>query len=148
VVLSKFIGCLTFFLLLWTIWALYLIALRVEGGREFDYRPLLGFYFALAITGAGFVGMGLFFSSLSRNQVIAAVLTFIGMLMIFCFRFMSSFEPIAPIWRGVFRHLSFSDLWEAALLGQIHVREIILQGTFAFFWLFMATKVLEARRWS
>ena len=148
VVLSKFIACLIFFLLLWAIWAFYLIALRVEGGKEFDYRPLLGFYFALTITGAGFVSMGLFFSSLSRNQVIGAVLTFIAMLVIFCFRFLSNFEPIAPLWRGVFRHLSFSDLWEAALLGQIHVREIVLQGSFAFFWLYLTTKVLEARRWS
>ncbi len=148
VVLSKFFAGLAFFLMLWSIWALYLIALRVEGGKEFDYRPLLGYYFALTITGAGFISMGLFFSSLSRNQVIGAVLTFIGMLVIFCFRFLSNFEPIAPIWRGVFKHLSYSDLWDAALLGQIHVREIILQGSFAFFWLFLTVKVLEARRWS
>jgi ABC-type transport system involved in multi-copper enzyme maturation permease subunit len=148
VVLSKFVGCLAFFVMLWGIWALYLIALRVEGGKEFDYRPLLGFYFVLTITGTAFVSMGLFFSSLSRNQVIGAVLTFMGMLVIFFLGILSSLEAVAPLWRGVFRHLSYADLWEAALLGQVHVREIVLQGTFAFFWLFMATKVLEARRWS
>lgn len=148
VVLSKFIAALAFFLMLWAIWALYLVALRVEGGKEFDYRPLIGFYFALTITGAGFISMGLFFSSLSRNQVIAAVLTFMGMLVLFVFRGLANMQDVAPMWRGVYRHVSFADLWDAALIGQIHVRAIVLQGSFAFFWLYLTTKVLEARRWS
>lgn len=151
VVLSKFLASLAFFMLLWGIWALYLIALRVEGGKEFDYRPLLGFYLALTISGAGFISMGLFFSSLSRNQVIASVLTFIGMLVIFFIGMLGRqdrFTEIAPQWRAVYLHLSYTNLWEASLVGQIHLREIMLQGSFAFFWLFLTVKVLEARRWS
>ena len=34
---------------------LFLLVLRAEGGQEFDYRPLLGFWAALAATGAAFV---------------------------------------------------------------------------------------------
>jgi len=149
VVLSKFIAGLIFYMLLWAIWALFLIALRVESGTEFDYRPLLSFYLALALSGAGFISMGLFFSSLSKNQIIAAVLTFIGMWVIFLGgRFFQGFEAVGPMWRSVFKHLSYSDVWDAALHGQVHLREIILQGSFTFFWLFLTMKVLEARRWS
>ena len=148
VVLSKFFACLIFFMLLWGIWALYLIALRVEGGKEFDYRPLLSFYLALAFCGSGFISMGIFFSSLSQNQIIAAVLTFIGMLVIMILGFLQNFEGVAPIWRVVFKNLSYSEVWEASLKGRLMVREMILQGSFTVFWLFLTVKVLEARRWS
>jgi ABC-2 type transport system permease protein len=149
VVLSKFFACLIFFMLLWSLWALYLIGLRSEGGaNEFDYRPLLSFYLALAVSGAGFVSMGLFFSSLSKNQVIAAVLTFIGMLLLFFVGRLQNFEGAAPLWRNVYKHISYGDLWNASLHGRMQVRELILQGSFAVFWLFLTIRVLESRRWT
>ena len=148
VVLSKFIAGLIFFMLLWGIWALYLIALRVEGGKEFDYRPILSFYLALLFCGASFVSMGLFFSSLSKNQIIGAVLTFIGMLAAIVVSMVQNAEFVGKVWQGVFRHISFRELWGESLNGRIHVRDMILQGSFSIFWLFLTVKVLEARRWS
>src|SRR5207302_1511061 len=47
VVLSKFLATWVFFLLTWVPAALFLVALRVEGGQAFDYKPLLSFYIAL-----------------------------------------------------------------------------------------------------
>ena len=113
--------------------------------------PLLSFALALGVTGAGFIAMGLFFSSLSKNQVIAAVLTFIGMVFIFLLGALGQFErfeAVSPMWRAVFRNISYSNLWESSLMGRVQVRQMILQGSFAFFWLFLTVKVLEARRWS
>ena len=49
----------------------------------FDYRPLLCLLIGLVVSGMGFVSMGLFFSSIGKNQIIAAVLTFTGMLAVF-----------------------------------------------------------------
>ena len=42
---------------------------RYEVNQPFDYRPLLSFYVALAAQGLAFVGMGLFFSSMTDNQI-------------------------------------------------------------------------------
>src|SRR5437879_3140322 len=80
VVLSKFLASWIFFMLTWVPWGLFLVALRVEGGQPFEYRPLLSFYIAMACSGAAFLAMGLFFSSLTRNQIVSAILTFVGML--------------------------------------------------------------------
>ncbi len=82
VILSKFIGAWLFFMVLWLPWWLFLVALRLEGGQEFDIRPLIGFWIALAFSGAAFVAMGMFFSSLSRDQIVAAVLAFMGMMIL------------------------------------------------------------------
>ena len=45
-----------------------------EEFRAAAHRPLLGFLIALACTGASCLSMGQFFSSLTRNQIAAAIL--------------------------------------------------------------------------
>ena len=93
--------------------------------------------------------MGLFFSSLSKNQIIAAVLTFAGMLVIFLLYFLQQqVDSVGPVWRAVFKRLTYHELWDAALRGRLMVRDMFLQASLAFFWLFLTVKVLEARRWS
>ncbi len=148
VVLSKFVAGLTFFMILWGIWGLYLIALRVESAKEFDYRPVISFYIALLFSGAGFISMGLFFSSLTKSQIVGAMLCFVGMLTLIVISMIYSLPDVGPVWQAVFRHLSFRQLWIDSLQGRVHVRDMILQGSFSIFWLFLTVKVLEARRWS
>jgi hypothetical protein len=146
VTLSKFFAALIYFLVLWVPWGLYLVALRAESGQVFDYRPLLGFYLVLAVTGAGFISMGLFFSSLTRNQIVAAALTFAGMVFLFAFFFLG--QVAGPDWRPVFQHLSFVDFWFETLAGRLSLRDLLLHSSLTVFWLTLTVKVLEARRWA
>jgi ABC-type transport system involved in multi-copper enzyme maturation permease subunit len=146
VVVSKFLAGLIYYLFLWMPWGLFLIALRVEGGREFDYRPLLSFGVVLAATGAAFVAMGVFFSALTRNQIVAAVLTFVGMIVLLSMYFVQ--ERVSPHWQPILAQISFVDLWFESLSGKLFVRSIIAQLSIAVFWLFLAVKALEARKWS
>ena len=146
VVLSKFFAALIFYLVLWVPWGLFLVALRVEGGQPFDYLPLLSFYVTLFCSGATFVAMGLFFSSLTRNQIVAAVLSFMGMMFFLAF-FMLQRVDIGPNWTVLFRHLSFVDLWIQSLGGMLYIRDLVLWLSMAVFWLFLTVKVLESRKW-
>jgi ABC-type transport system involved in multi-copper enzyme maturation permease subunit len=147
VVLSKFLAALRFFLLLWYPWALYLVALRVEGGEEFDYRPLLSFALALLVTGAHFVALGLFFSSLTRNQMIAAVLTFMGMFLQLGFYILRRMAGEGTAWHTVLGYISFLDLWGESLQGIVVPRLFVFHVSAAVFWLFLTVRVLEARKW-
>jgi ABC-type transport system involved in multi-copper enzyme maturation permease subunit len=148
VVLSKFFAALIYYLFLWIPWGLFLLALRLEGGSAFDYRPLLSFAVILVATGAAFIAMGVFFSALTRNQIIAAVLTFLGMMVLLAFFFLKDLERIGPNWQNVFTQLGFVDLWIESLNGKLYLRSVILQLSLAVFWLFLAVKALEARKWS
>jgi gliding motility-associated transport system permease protein len=146
VVLSKFFAGLIYYLFLWLPWGLFLVALRVEGGREFDYRPLLSFAIVLVTTGAAFVAMGVFFSALTRNQIVSAVLTFVGMMLLLGFYFIQS--RVSPQWQTVLSQIGFVDLWIESLSGKLFIRSIIVQLSIAVFWLFLAVKALEARKWT
>src|SRR5262249_47366581 len=89
ITLSKFLAAWIFYQLTWLpIW-FFMVAFRLMGADPFDYRPLISFYFGMAATGAGFVAMGLFFSSVTRNQIVAAVLSFLGMCVNFSFVFLN-----------------------------------------------------------
>ncbi|HTK77576.1 MAG TPA: hypothetical protein VL371_20085, partial [Gemmataceae bacterium] len=147
VVLSKFFAALIYYLLLWVPWGLFLIELRVDGGKPFDYLPLLSFYGALVCSGAAFVAMGLFFSSLTRNQIIAAVMTFMGMMFLLIF-FLLERLNVGPTLAALFKQLSFIDLWITSLGGKLYIRDVVLQLSVAAFWLYLTVKVLEARKWS
>lgn len=149
VVLSKFLATWIFFLVCWVPAGLFLIALRLETGQEFDYRPLLSFYAALAACGAAFVAIGLFFSALSSNQIVAAVLTFAVMLgLMMCFFIKQETTGFGTTARQFLARLSYIDLWMESLEGQLPLRDVLVWLSAAVFGLFLTVKVLEARKWN
>ncbi len=150
VVLSKLFAALTFFMLLWLPLGLCLVSLRIEGGEPFEYRPVLIFYMMLAFLGANLLSMGLFFSSLTKNQIIAAVMTVVGMML-----FLAAFFIIARQGNSqagsalvpILNHVSYIDLWINSLQGEITPKYYLYQLSATIFWTFLTVKVLESRRW-
>jgi ABC-type transport system involved in multi-copper enzyme maturation permease subunit len=140
-------------MLIWVPWSLCLIALFIEGKQPFEYRPLLSFNLMLLCTGAGFLGMGLFFSSLTRNQIIAFVLTAMGMLVMTAIYFIKwglqreAASGAASNWIPVLTHISYIEVWVNSGLGQITPKLYLFHISAAIFWLFATIKVLESRRW-
>jgi ABC-type transport system involved in multi-copper enzyme maturation permease subunit len=152
VALSKFLAAFVMFLLTWTPFALYMIFMRLDAGKPFDYRPLLSFFVGLCVTGAGFVSMGVFFSSLTRNQIASGVLTLVGMLALTLF-FLINFiakDKLGPdnAWSTVLTHVSYIDIWISTLDGRLQPRYLLFFATATVLWLFLTVKVLEARKWA
>jgi ABC-2 type transport system permease protein len=147
VVLSKFLAAWIFYLLTWVPTWLFLVGLRGMGADEFDYRPLFSFFFALSGSGAGFIAMGLFFSTITRNQIIAAVFSFLGMSLLLLTALLN--RMVEGVWGDVFYYASFYDLWRSALEGGVLApRYLVFHLSVAVFFLFLSVKVLEARKWS
>lgn len=78
VVLGKFGAAYFLYALLWGSTSGFFYILRHFAGdaRFLDPGPLIGGYLFMAISGLLFVALGLFASSLSRNQAVAGILTF------------------------------------------------------------------------
>src|SRR5205823_5574466 len=122
-----------------------LIGLRLIGGQPFDYRPLVSFGIAVVVTGAGFVSMGLFFSALTRNQIISGVLTFGGMLaLLLAVVFHGKLEEWAltgdptgasKFFAGVLKHMSYYELWGDALAGKLTPQLLLFPISMTIFFL-------------
>jgi hypothetical protein len=146
IVFSKFLATLIAFLLMWLPSALFLMMIPLSGGNVFDYRPLLSFLAVLAASGAGFVSMGLFFSSLTRSQIASFVLTFSGMVALLVVYFGAQMTRDAS-WETVLSHVSFINLWWDTLEGKIVPRTLLFPLSMTVLFLFMTVKVLESRKW-
>ena len=82
VVLGKWLGALAFYVLLWIPTLAYPVVLAVYAppGAEIDAGPIASAYLGVALSGAGFLALGLCASALGESQVVAAVTSFAGLL--------------------------------------------------------------------
>ncbi len=147
VVLGKFFAAWIFYMLLWLPSWLFLISLRYIGGDEFDYRPVLSFTVAMAAISAGFLAMGLFMSSLTNNQIIAAVFTFVGVMAHLVF-YIIKFQSFAAPFSEILTFVNYLDFMLDSLQGIIAPRFFIFHVSVAVFFLFATMKVLESRKWA
>jgi ABC-type transport system involved in multi-copper enzyme maturation permease subunit len=151
IVLSKFFAAWLFFMLAWTLWVAFPLALRIIGSEPFDYRPMLSFYVGMGAMGTGFLSMGLFFSSVTRNQVIALFLTLAVMILLtvlVIFMFYAMDDPAASqTKKDALGYVSYYHHIDEFVQGRVHPRFILFHLSLAVFWLYLTVKVLEARKW-
>src|SRR4051794_11541517 len=76
IVVSKWLAGVVMYLALLLPFAVYLPFLYYQGRFHFDPGPLLALSIGLTTLGMMFVAIGVFFSALTRNQIIAAIWTF------------------------------------------------------------------------
>jgi ABC-2 type transport system permease protein len=146
IVLGKYLAALIFFLIAWAPLFLFLIAFRIFGDQAFDYRPLLSFFLALSVTAAGFIAMGLFFSSLTSNQIIAAVLTFAGVLLALGLHWIQGQAGMEGL-QDLISYISFPELWIETSRGNMPLRYFAAHISVAIFFLFLTVLTLSSRKW-
>ena len=152
VVLSKYLACVLFYATLWVPSILFLVVLRKVGGYEFDLRPLYAIYLGVLTIGGMFMAMGLFFSSCTRNQIVAAILTFVVNAMIF-FTFVmhywleqntgSRWNAWAPVVKYIAVLLQMYDLGT----GKMDLKYLAYHLSVIVFMLFLTVKIVEVRKW-
>jgi ABC-2 type transport system permease protein len=96
--------------------------------------------------GAAFIAIGLFYSSLTDNQIVAAVLTLMTLLLFLLLNWVSSLGSGAA-WSKVVTYLSFSEHFEDMTRGIIDTKDVVYYLSVSFFGLFLAHSVLQSRRW-
>jgi ABC-2 type transport system permease protein len=103
---------------------------------------------SLAVISAGFMAMGLFCSSLTSNQIIAAVFAFVGMTGQLALYFFGGSEWVRSAGlTDVINYVNFVELWINSLQGTLAPRYLIFHASLAIFFLFATVKVLESRKW-
>ena len=148
VVLSKWLAGVTMYLVLLLPFALYLPFLYSQGNFPFDLGPFYALAIGLTSLGMMFVAIGLFFSSLTRNQIVAAIWTFLAM---FLFIFMTNIAHSYALanqasWADAMQFLSVMYQVHSFGVGQLDLRYIALHLSIAAFMLFVTIKVVEWRR--
>lgn len=147
VVLGKFFAGWVFFMMLWVPCGLFLISLRFIGGEEFDYRPMLCFLLSMGAISAGLISIGVFMSSLTSNQIIAAVFTFIAVMVnLLCY--IVKFDSFAAPFVEILTFVNYLDFMLDSVQGIIAPKYFVFHLSVAVVFLFATVKVLESRKWA
>jgi ABC-2 type transport system permease protein len=134
-----------------TLWACMLLlsainlALLFVYGRP-DLNPILTGYLGLLLEGGALLAIGAFLSSLTRNQIVAAVGTFAACLLLWVIDWVSIVEPAAN-WAKVVGYLSITQHFEPFSKGVIALKDALYFVSLIFIGLFLTARSLESLRW-
>lgn len=147
-VLGKFCATLTFlsFLLLLTLGLP--LTLDVYGGL--DWPPVLGGYIASVLFTGSFVAVGMFWSSTTRDQIIAMLLSVVSLLALFVMGYPSLLEGLAGVLPSMvidcMNGLSPYKYFESIGRGVLDTRDLLYFAAFCGFFLYCNGLTLQARR--
>jgi ABC-2 type transport system permease protein len=144
VILGKFLGSLGILVVMLVLTLYYPILLWIFGDP--DWGPILTTYLGLFLLGGVSLAVGLFASSLTSNQIVAAVVAG-GIL--FALWYLGLAADLAPGQLGeILGYVSLSYHFPDFTSGVIDTRGIIYYLSVAALFLFLAARSIETSRWS
>jgi ABC-2 type transport system permease protein len=117
----------------------------LETFAHLDWGLILSGYLGILLLGASFIALGIFTSSLTENQIIAAVLSFGAFLLFWIIGWAKSFA--GPPLGLILEHISIVVHLDSFVRGLIDSRDLVFYLVFIFFWLFVTLRFLNTRFW-
>lgn len=142
IVAGKFLGALALYASMLALTAVHMALLFYFGDPE--WKPLVVGYVGMLLLGAAFIALGLFCSSLTRNQIVASSLAFTAFLFLWLIEYAESWAGSAA---GVVTYLSVTKHLEGFAKGVVDTRDVVYYLSFIGFGLFLAKQSLESLRW-
>lgn len=142
-VLGKFLACFLVFAIMLGLTLVYPLFLAFLGPVEVG--PLASSYLGLLLLGGAFIAFGLLASSLTANQIVAAVISF-GALLLFWMIGFSAYSA-GPVLGGILRHISLLEHFDNFAKGLITSQDVIYYLNFTIFCLFLTLRSLESNKW-
>jgi ABC-2 type transport system permease protein len=121
----------------------YFITLTFIG--NIDIGPVISGYLGLLLMGAMYIGIGVFASSITENQIIAFILSFLLVLAIFLLDKLLIYAPEGFV--STLEFMSVGYHFSNITRGVIDSRNLIYFGSMLGFSLLLATVSLERRKW-
>ncbi|MCZ6670903.1 MAG: ABC transporter permease subunit [Acidobacteria bacterium] len=142
-VVGKFLGGLSMVMFLLGLSLLFPAILFWVGNP--DLPPILTGFLGMVLLGASFVAIGLLASSLTDNQVIAALSSFGMIFLLWLISWVTG--QVNPLLGNVLSYLSLIDHLEDFEKGVISSTHVIYYLSVIGFCLFLTQRVIESKRW-
>ena len=144
-VAAKFLACFTMFLITLAASLLYFVTLWIYGDP--NVGKIVGNTIAVALVAACFIAIGLFVSSLTQNQFVAAMAT-IGILVFLLA--LGIIEPLisSELLKTLIGWVSIHSRYGNFTLGKFDFAALLYYISIAFVFLFLTVRVYEKRRYA
>jgi len=145
IVLGKFFGALGVLALMIVTSLLNFVAVFYYAQPRPEWLPVLTGALALLLVGACFISVGAFISTLTRNQIVAGILSFCLFLAIWTLSWLDN--PMASDPVKVLAYLGITNHMDDLVKGVIDSKHVIFYLSFIGFGLFLTQQSVESRRW-
>jgi ABC-2 type transport system permease protein len=145
VVLGKFLGALGLYALMIVTGFLNFALVWADATTKPEWKPLLTGALALLLVGGTFIAIGLFISTLTKNQIVAGTITFGALLGCWLLGWMD--DPSAGPLSRAFAYLGIISHVDDLVKGVIDLKDVVFYLSFVFFGLFLTHQSMESQRW-
>jgi ABC-2 type transport system permease protein len=142
-ILGKYAGCMCIFFIMLVLSTPCVVLIEFFGDPE--WGVIIAGYIGLLFMGSAFISLGIFMSSLTENQVVAAVLTFACLLIFFLVSYSAGFAGATM--GVVLEYISFNYHIRNFIKGVIDTSDVIYYLLFTMFFIFLSMRSLESTRW-
>lgn len=108
---------------------------------------IIGNYVAMTLLISCLVSVGIFISSLTESQIIAAILSFIVMIALFMFSSIASAVDNVVV-SAVLNWLSVFSRYSGFTAGVFSLADVVYYISVTVMFLFLTTRVIEKKRWA
>ncbi len=145
IVLGKFFATLTVYALLLVPTLLYQIFLFHYSDPVPSWKMLVPGYLGILLLAGALIALGQFLSSLTENQIVAAVLTF-GVFLLLWVLDLGAQDTSSGI-GAMLRRLSLVERYNSFTMGVIDLASLVYFVSFAAFMVFLTLRSLDSMRW-
>jgi ABC-2 type transport system permease protein len=144
VVLGKYAAALTTYAAMWAPTVLYLVVLRRAGGL--DWHVVGTSYAGVLLVGASYLAIGTLMSAMTRSQLLALVLSALGILGLFVIG-IGEFIFDAGMLHDVCAYVSVWGQMGELSKGIVDLRRLVFDATVIALPLFVTVRAVDAWRW-
>lgn len=145
-VMGKFFSALLVYILGVCVTLLYAIVLA--SFTPIDWAVFFGHFIGTILLGVALVAIGMFLSSMTESQVIAAVSGFAVMLLLMMIDPLASYVGTSTFLGKALDGISFSTRYNSFALGIIDLSDVLFFLSVSAIFMFFTIRVFEKRRWS
>lgn len=143
VILGKYLASFVFLLFLLALTSYYVILLLVFATP--DPGPIYSGYVGLILYGMAALSVGILTSTLTSNQIIAAVVGTGILVVLYATSFIG--DVVTGVWATIFNQLGFTSHFNDFDRGIIDSTHVVYFVTVTALFLFLSIRALESRRW-
>lgn len=145
VVFGKFLACL--FVLLTILFLTLPVCLTVSLLGDLDPGPVIGGYLGLFFLGSACIGVGLYFSSLTENQIIAYIIPTVVLFLFYLLGEQVIINYLPSFLKPILSYVSLSTHFQSITRGVLDTRDILYYVSVTGFFLYLNLIQLESRKW-
>ncbi len=147
IVIAKFLAAFTMFALTFIISELLHFSFLAIFAANLEFAEILGNIIGILLVGSVFIAIGLFISSLTESQIVAAISTIAVIIFMMLLSVLSGYIG-SDFLRVVVKWFAVVSRFSPFTAGIFDLSSVIYYVSLTVIFLFLTIRVLEKRRWA